>query len=287
VSFVSASLLAFRFDNILVRSFYRVAAAWLGMLVYLFLAACACWVLSPLALAAGVQDAKRQLVLALFGVATAAALYAIVNAASTRVHHVSITLENLPENWRGRTAALVSDTHLGAVRNRAFLRRIVALITRHRPDVVFIAGDVYDGTHIDTDAVAEPWSQLSAPLGAYFVGGNHEEFTGRGKYLNALSHHGIRVLNNEKIDVDGLQVVGVHFGESSHPDRFRSILRTAAINRERAAVLLLHAPHHLAISEEEGSRFPATRMAASFSRSRELCAASTGNTPTACSSSAN
>jgi len=252
ISFVSASLLAFRFDNFLVRSFYSAAAAWLGMLVYLFLAACACWVLFPLALSAGVQDAKRQLVLALFGVAIAAALYAIVNAASTRVHHVSILLENLPENWRGRTAALVSDTHLGAVRNRAFLQSIVALITRHSPDVVFIAGDVFDGTHIDAEAVAEPWSKLSAPLGAFFAGGNHEEFTGRGKYLTALARHGIRVLNNEKVDVDGLQVVGVHFGESSHPDRFRSILRSAAIDRERAAVLLLHAPHHLAISEEEG-----------------------------------
>lgn len=252
VSFVSASLLAFRFDNLITRPFYRVAAAWLGTLVYLLLAACACWMLYPLAMAAGVQDAKRQLVLALFGLAVVATLYAIVNAAWTRVHRVSVQLERLPESWRGRTAALVSDTHLGAVRTRGFLRRIVALIMRHQPDVVFIAGDVYDGTHIDPDAMAEPWTKLVAPLGAFFVGGNHEEFTGRAKYLNALSRHGIRVLNNEKVEVDGLQVVGVHFGESSHPDRFRSILQAAAIDPDRAAVLLLHAPHHLAISEEEG-----------------------------------
>ena len=93
------------------------------------------------------------------------------------MHRVTIKLANLPDSWRGRTAALVSDTHLGHVRNRRFLRRIVALLTRLRPDVVFIAGDVYDGTRADADRLAEPWSRLSAPLGAYFVGGNHEEFT--------------------------------------------------------------------------------------------------------------
>jgi uncharacterized protein len=252
VSFVTASLLTFRFDNIFVRSLYRPAAAWLGMLVYLFLASCACWLLYPLAQAADVQDASRQLVLALFGLAIAAALYAIVNAAWTRVHHVSIPLDNLPESWRGRTAALVSDTHLGPVRNRRFLRRIVALINRQRPDVVFIPGDVFDGTRVNADAVSEPWSRLAAPLGAFFVGGNHEEFTGRAKFFAALSQHGIRVLNNEKVEVDGLQVVGVHYGESTHPDRFRSILQAAAVDRDRAAVLLLHAPHHMDISEAEG-----------------------------------
>lgn len=252
VSFVGASLLAFRFDNVVVRALYRLAAVWLGTLVYLFLAACACWVLYPLALAADVQDAGRQLVLALFGLGIAAALYATINAAWTRVHHVSIELANLPETWRGRTAALISDTHLGAVRNRGFLRRIVALIGRHQPDVVFIPGDVFDGTHVDAEEIAEPWSQLTAPLGAYFVAGNHEEFTSRDKYLAALSRHGVRVLNNEKVVVDGLQVVGVHFSDSTHPDRLRSILQAAEVDRSCAAVLLLHAPHHLDIAEAEG-----------------------------------
>jgi uncharacterized protein len=67
-----------------------------------------------------------------------------------------------------------------------------------------------------------------------------------------LEKHGIRVLNNEKVTVDGLQIVGVHFSESVDPNRFRSILQGAAVDRGRAAVLLCHTPHHLAISEQEG-----------------------------------
>src|SRR5260370_38960331 len=39
VSFLSATLLAFRFTNPVVRAFYRVAAVWLGIVSFLFFAA--------------------------------------------------------------------------------------------------------------------------------------------------------------------------------------------------------------------------------------------------------
>jgi predicted MPP superfamily phosphohydrolase len=142
--------------------------------------------------------------------------------------------------------------HLGHVRNVGFMRRIVARLNQLGPDVVFIPGDMYDGTVADFSALAEPWSALSAPLGAFFVTGNHEEFTGRAKYLEAVSKAGIRVLNNERIELEGLQIVGVHYRELIHPAHFRALLRHAAIAPERASVLLAHAPHGLAIAEEAG-----------------------------------
>ena len=44
VSFVAASFLAFRYFNGFVRLFYTIAAVWLGMVNFLFLAACFCWI---------------------------------------------------------------------------------------------------------------------------------------------------------------------------------------------------------------------------------------------------
>src|SRR6202030_4782048 len=131
-----------------------------------------------------------------------------------RVTRVTIKLPNLPSAWRGRVAALVSDTHLGHVRNIGFMRRVVARLNQLRPDAVFIAGDMYDGTLVDARALAEPWRALSVPRGAFFITGNHEEFTNRAKYLDAVSKAGVRVLNNEKVDLAGLQLVGVHYRET-------------------------------------------------------------------------
>lgn len=252
VSFVAASLAALRSSHWLVRLIYTISAAWVGTVSFCFLAACSCWVLyAPLALD-GVPANRRELAGALFGLALAASLYGMVNAAIPRVKNVRIELPNLPASWRGRVAALVTDTHLGPVRNQRFAGRIVRRLAVLRPDVVFLGGDVYDGTAADLNRLAAPWGRLTAPLGAYFVTGNHEEFTGRSKYVDALAGAGVRVLNNEKVDLDGLQIIGVHYRDSADSQRLRSILRRAALDPGKPSILLSHAPHRLRIAEEEG-----------------------------------
>ncbi len=200
----------------------------------------------------GLHFERRALAVVLFGLAILASLYGIVNAAWTRVNRITVKLPNLPESWRGRVAALVSDTHLGHVRSYGFVRHIVTILTRLRPDVVFISGDLYDGTAADLDRLAEPCAELSAPLGAYFVAGNHEEFSGHTKYLDAVRHSGVRIFSNEKVTLDCLQIVGVHHGDSTNAQRLRSILRQAVLDRGGASILLTHAPNRLPIAEEEG-----------------------------------
>jgi hypothetical protein len=158
----------------------------------------------------------------------------------------------LPQSWRGRAAALVSDTHLGHVNNLRFMRQIVLKLNQLRPDIVFITGDMYDGTAAPLDRLAEPWKELSVRHGAYFITGNHEEFTDRRKYLDAVARSGVHVLNNEKIEIEGLQLVGVHYREANNPVSFPTILQSLAIDRSRASILLTHAPHHLHVGEAAG-----------------------------------
>ncbi len=169
---------------------------------------------------------------------------------------ITIALPSLPQQWRGRTAALVSDLHLGHVRNYRFVRRVVNRIAALKPDIVLVTGDLYDGVAGDFENLARPWAELvtsrAAAMGVFYIAGNHEEFYRNAEYLPPLLRTGIRVLNNEKVDVDGLQVVGVHYREAVNPDQYRSILRGLQIDRSRASVLLLHAPVRLPISEEEG-----------------------------------
>ncbi|MGC1188303.1 MAG: metallophosphoesterase [Candidatus Acidiferrales bacterium] len=255
ISFVSTSALAFRYSGGLIRAAYTIAAAWLGVLNYFVFAMCACWIVYGAVRLGGLHMAPNGMAIVafvLFGAALAVGLYGIVNAAWTRVTRISVKLANLPPSWRGRVAALVSDTHLGHVRNVGFMRRIVRMVARLKPDVVFITGDLYDGTKCDTARLAKPLADLNAPLGTYFITGNHEEFSDHGKYLNGVKSAGVRVLNDEKIVLDDLQVIGVMYPDSAHPEHFRSVLRGIGVDRERASVLLLHAPDRLAIAAEEG-----------------------------------
>lgn len=251
-SFIGASLLAFRSSNLYARIFYRIAAVWLGMVNFLFIAACLCWAVY-LASALGRFHMDRSAwAEALFGLALLTGLYGVLNAQWPRIRRIAINLPNLPASWRGRVAALVSDVHLGHVNGTGFMRRIVARLNQLKPDIVFITGDLYDGTKVDAARLAGPWADCSPPWGAYFITGNHEEFRDRSPYLDAVRQAGVRVLQNEKVVVDGLQVVGVNFRESSNASQFRSILKNADIKREKASILLSHSPHALPIAEEAG-----------------------------------
>jgi predicted MPP superfamily phosphohydrolase len=252
VSFVSASLLAFRFFNPVVRFFYRLAAVWLGVLSFLFFAACLSWGVLAAAVLAGASVDAHRMVEILFAVATLLALAAVVNAGWPRVKRVGVRLENLPHSWLGRKAALISDLHLGHVRNGRFLRRIAALVMGQQPDAIFIAGDLYDGTAIDAPHAAEPLRQLQAPLGTYFVAGNHEQFSDDSRYLQAVALAGVRVLHNEKVELDGLQLVGVPYRHASHDEHFRRVLAGLGLNPGRASILLTHAPDRPAVAAEAG-----------------------------------
>src|SRR6266567_4635931 len=143
VSFVAASLLAFRYTNAAVRAFYGAAAVWIGLVSFLFLAAVSFWIIFGVARVAGLDMNFHRTVELLFGAALVAGLYGVFNASWTRVTRTTVRLANLPAAWRGRRAALISDLHLGHVRNGSFVRRMVATIVREAPDAIFIAGDLY------------------------------------------------------------------------------------------------------------------------------------------------
>jgi predicted MPP superfamily phosphohydrolase len=252
VSFLTASLLAFRYSNPAVRTLYRIAAVWLGIVSFLFFAAVASWFVFGVTRLAGADLTFHKIVEVLYAAAVLSGITGVLNAGWTRIRRITVRLENLPEKWHGRTAALISDLHLGHVRNGGFLRRIVAKVMRESPDAVFLAGDLYDGTAIDAAKAAEPLRDLRAPQGTYFVAGNHEQFGDDSRYLQAVSNAGVRVLHNEKVEADQLQIVGVPYNHATQDEHFQSVLRQIGVDRNRASILLTHVPDRPYIAEKEG-----------------------------------
>jgi hypothetical protein len=252
VSFVVASLLAYRYHNVAVRALYKASAVWLGLLSFLFAAAISSWAIFVIARLAGQQVNFHRMTEVFFAIATAAGLYGVFNAGWTRITRITVRLANLPVAWRGRRAALISDVHLGHVRNGSFLRRLVTTILREEPHAIFIAGDLYDGTAIDARRAAAPLQNLVAPYGVYFVAGNHEQFGDDSKYLSAVEAAGVRVLKNEKVEVDGLQIVGVPYNNATQHGHLAAALEAADIDRNRASILVVHAPDHPEVAEAAG-----------------------------------
>jgi uncharacterized protein len=251
-SFLPATLLAQRYFNGPVRLLYHLASLWLGAFNFLFLAACLSWIAYPIALLTGLRLSGHTIAGTFFSLAILASFYGIVNAAAIRVRRVTVKLPGLPPSWRGRVAALVTDTHLGHIKGYRFLTRLVGMLRQVKADVVFISGDLFDGTKVDARHLVSPWKQLKPKFGSYFVTGNHEEFSDPRKYLEAIEGSGIRVLRSEKVNLDGLQVVGVPYPDTGDAKQFQSILENADLDRGRASVLLAHVPQGLPIAEKQG-----------------------------------
>jgi uncharacterized protein len=251
-SFIVSRLAGLRFSNSFLRLSYRVSAVWLGVLNFCLFAAIACWGASAVAKVFGLGLDRPVVAAVFYGLAILASVGGILNAAWLRVTRVNVKLSHLPQAWAGRDVVLMSDLHLGEIRGAGFMRRVVNKVQSLQPYAVFMSGDMFDGPKADYDGLLEPCRQLSAPAGVYFVTGNHEEFTDRSKYIAAVERAGVRVLHNEKVTVQGLQIVGVHDGEASEPEQLRKILQEAAVDCGQASILLAHRPSNLAIVEAAG-----------------------------------
>ena len=254
-SFIVAALLGFRFSNAFVAFLYKLAAAWMGILNFLFWAACLCWIADFAVRLIG-QDAalsaRPWIGTVLFAVAILVSIYGFINARVIRERRVTVTLPNLPESWKGRTALLVSDLHLGNINAIGFSRRIAAIARRLDPSIIFIAGDLYDGSKADPARIAAPLFGLAPEFGTFFCGGNHEDFGDAAEYSAVIMRGGIRVLHNERVDVDGLQVIGVSYADATYPAHLRAFLEPLHLGNGPASILLNHVPHRLPIVEQSG-----------------------------------
>jgi len=251
VSLVLTSFLAFRYSNLLIQCLYTAAASWLGILYLIILASILCWIFYGLARLFHLPLDRKILIEILIGIALLASVYGFINAGMTRITRINVQLPLLPGPWKGKTAVWVSDTHLGQIRNYGFARHIAAEVKNLDPDIVFIGGDLYDGVAVDLDKAIEPFSKISAPYGTYFITGNHEEFSDNTPYLEAVRRAGIRVLDNEKVELDGLQIIGVDYRGSRREEDFRRILQKIGIDPRRPSILLKHAPFHLQVAREQ------------------------------------
>lgn len=255
-TFILASLLSFRFSNGPVRIFYKLASLWLGFLNFFFWASCLAWLVWLGVRFSGLvrnpAAARPWIAVVLFSLAILVGIYGSVNARLIRIRRIGVKLPGLPEQWRGRSAVLISDLHLGNVNGAGFCRRVAGMVGRFNPDIVFLPGDLFDGTKGDLDRLTKPLEQLAPPFGIFYSTGNHEEFTDSTHYVGAVGRRGMRNLENECVEVEGLQIAGVTWGESNLPIRLKSALDAMNIERGRASILLNHAPSRLQLVERAG-----------------------------------
>jgi predicted MPP superfamily phosphohydrolase len=243
LSFMTSFFLLRWKENGLTVGFYVFAASWTGMLVNLLLAAAMTWLLIGILRLVGYQPNARivaafWLILAVFYSA-----FGVWNASHPKMKNVNVEIENLPDYWKNKVIVQLSDVHLGHIQGLRFLNKLVKKVNAIQPELVLITGDLFDGMDNDLSAFAEPLDQIKALKGVFFVTGNHETYIGLSRVFSVLKKTNIRVLQNERVAINGLQILGISYPGVEALGEIRGLENAAGnSSKDSPCILMFHTP---------------------------------------------
>lgn len=114
-----------------------------------------------------------------------------------RLKRVRVPLPGLPTALQGLRILQISDLHAGPSIRRAFIDKVVRIANEAEPDLVVLTGDLADGMVRDLVEQTEPLGRLRAPLGRFYVPGNHEYYWEGPAWIERLRALGAEPLLNE------------------------------------------------------------------------------------------
>jgi predicted MPP superfamily phosphohydrolase len=239
----------------------RIGSYWLGILVYLFLSFIFFDIVRLVSRLFGKNTAALRYVIAAMILAFIVVIYGTINARSIRIVNYSV---KLPGQGRDMRIALVSDLHIGPM-NHSWLKRVVDIINKVQPDMVCIAGDIFDG-HIETvkklEDVTFEFARISAPLGVYACLGNHDvDRIGFSRGAGSERLKGILLNGNVTVLEDEVRPLGENLNIAGRRDARpigmnvprKSATELLAGLEGRTIIVLDHQPTQFAQIEEAGA----------------------------------
>lgn len=119
-----------------------------------------------------------------------------------QITHFEVKSDKIPKSFQGFKILQLSDLH-----NKSFGKdnaELIAKVDKEKPDIIVFTGDMINARDTDYQAFLNLAANLGKKYKIYYIIGNHEQILDSNS-LNQLMHemsaNGVRVLNNEKIEI--------------------------------------------------------------------------------------
>lgn len=253
-SFIVSSFITHFVDTPASRAIYIASGTWVGLLINFLLAILLGWIVFHINRIFGSSLPVAHLFALFLFLSACYGAYGIYNAFNPKVKDVSVTIKDLPENWKGKTIVQLSDVHLGHIYREKFLEKVVNEVNALDPDMVVITGDLFDGMDGNLEHLTSPLSNLSPKHGTFFITGNHETYLGVKRTFDTLGETpNIRILNDQTENIDGLQIVGLSYPErSAKKDVGATFASMKNFQKGLPTILLYHAPSDIKAFKDFG-----------------------------------
>ena len=162
---------------------------------------------------------------------------------------MNVPFPGLHPDLEGFRIVLIADLHAGTSIRRGRIESIARLARGLKPDLVAVAGDLADGHVRDVLPNLAPLRRLQAPLGTFFVTGNHDYYWDPAGWIKGARSLGMTPLENEarvlrrgraRLVVGGVpDPTGADFGSAPRPSPAAAFRGTP---RRAFRLLLAHQP---------------------------------------------
>ena len=236
----AAALLERTLSNAFSRIFYFLAASWVGIAFFLLWGLIIYYILNLF-----VRLPSYAAGIIIISVTIIVSGYSILKAMHLEIKELEIPIEGLKEKIH---VVQITDIHIGPVREHKFVQKMVDNCNQQNPHLIFITGDLFDGSSQIHDEIIKILNKFEAPV--FMVTGNHDYFQGIDEVYDALERTQISVLHNQKMQFNDLQVIGVDY--SFQTRYLESSLQKIDFDADKPTVLLYHLPRELQAAHKAG-----------------------------------
>lgn len=171
-----------------------------------------------------------------------------------------IFIDSLPSQFDDFIIAQISDLHVGPTIKRKYVEIVQEKIELINPDIIAVTGDLVDGSVKHLSKELQPFKDMIAEYGTYFVTGNHEYYSGVESWLeetdklgmiNLINEHRLISKDGKKIMMAGITDFRAHFIKKSHKSNPKKALKS--INDDLVKIMLAHQPNSIYQVNEAGA----------------------------------
>lgn len=235
-SLIISSLIRGYSDTIISKFQFMVVTDWYGILWLLF---CTLLVYEFVRLFVNIKPQTAGF--GIIGIVAVLTIYSMINTQFIKVKKLTLKANV------NRNIVVVSDVHIGSV-SKMFFKRIINKINSEKPDMVLIVGDLVDNIkHTSKEALVE-LKAINVPI--LFSTGNHESYAGLKNVQGALEKLGIRVLRNERVDYNDIEIIGID--NDTDADEIKGIY-DRLYKQSKYCILMYHKPLDLNMLSDIGA----------------------------------
>ncbi len=203
---------------------------------------------------------KLKLGFSVIGFVTLIVLGGYINALSTRIKEIPLTIHKKVTGSKDLKILMASDIHLGALIGERQELKLVRIINEQKPDLVLLCGDLVDGDigPVIRKGLGRHIQEIRTPLGVFAITGNHEYIGGIQNTLPYLKGINIKMLLDEVVTLpNGIQLVGRddrdrrRMGGADNPHELKVLVKD--VDHSKPVIVLNHQPFHLDEAVEAGA----------------------------------